>query len=68
MKCILCEQEYSTDNILYCPECEKKIIIECGIDEPESRDDTEQGEEQAENYCRFCGNGGCVQCTPKNYL
>ena len=25
-------------------------------------------EQQTENYCLFCRGGGCIHCTPKNYL
>ena len=78
MICILCDKEYNTENILYCPECEQKIISKCGIlDDITEEEFIEEFHkpskyshypEPNEHYTCNCRGAGCVQCQPKNYL
>ena len=70
--CSLCNKEHDTDNFMYCPECKKNIMEKSGIDESEYLTEKQQEEKQQQepitNICLFCRGGGCVHCTPKNYL
>jgi len=79
MNCILCNKEYNTENILYCPECEQKIIEECGIQDNITEEDfieefykpnpkSNHYPEPNEFYTCNCRGAGCIQCQPNKYL
>jgi len=79
MNCILCDKEYNTDNLLYCPECEQKIIDECGIQDSITEEEFIEEftkpnikfnhyPEPNEHYTCNCHGSGCINCQPKKYL
>ena len=72
--CIECNKPYTSDDLLFCPDCaakqeptpEKELTEEEFyniISKPKK-----QQQETITNICLFCRGGGCVQCNPKNYL
>jgi len=74
--CIECNKPYTSDDLLFCPDCATKQEPTPTQPEKELSEEefyniiskSKKQQEPIENYCLFCRGGGCPQCTPKNYL
>jgi len=72
--CIECNKPYTSDDLLFCPTCAakeqptepKKELTEEEFYNIISK--PKKPEKLTTNTCLFCRDGGCVHCTPKNYL
>jgi len=72
--CIECNKSYTSDDLLFCPDCaSKQKPTQPGKELTEEEfyniiSKPKKPDKQITNICRFCRGGGCVQCNPKNYL
>ena len=72
--CIECNKLYTSDDLLFCPDCAAKPEPDpvWKLSEDEFYDIISKPKQQPDklitNICLFCLGGGCVQCQPKNYL
>jgi len=74
--CIECNKLYTSDDLLFCPDCIAKQEPTPTQPEKELTEEefyniiskSKQSEKPTTNICLFCRGGGCVHCTPENYL